>query len=84
VCSLAALLILEDFFDASAPCPLLLAFLLKRERKREINVVVIDYDSHQTKKRFSIRWSLNRVLVTASSIKQCRELLGKRRVSLNL
>lgn len=51
MCSLAALLILEDFFDASAPCPLLLAFLLKRERKREINVVVNDYGSHQTNKK---------------------------------
>jgi hypothetical protein len=33
--SLAALLSLEDFLDASVPCPLLLAFLLKQERKIE-------------------------------------------------
>ena len=50
--SLAALLSLEDFLDASVPCPLLLAFLLKqkKKKKREINVVVIDYGSCRTKK----------------------------------
>uniref|UniRef100_A0A0A9E3I2 Uncharacterized protein n=1 Tax=Arundo donax TaxID=35708 RepID=A0A0A9E3I2_ARUDO len=39
--SLAALLSLEDFFDASGPCPLLLAFLLSKSSRNFASISLL-------------------------------------------